>query len=195
MACALTALCGCARGGAAVDTAASATPVPGTTSPFVAVRSPVPRAAPPVRLRIPALGVDAPVTALGLLADGSIEVPGAWGDVGWWSGGPSPGEPGPAALLGHVDSRAGPAVFARLHELPRGQVVRVVGADGVTRAFTVRSVQRFAKARFPTDEVYLPTLSGQAELRLITCGGAFDRAAGHYVDNVVAFAVALPEPG
>ena len=75
----------------------------------------------PVRLRIPALGVDSPLLHLGLATDRSIEVPRDYGTAGWFSGGPRPGQPGPAVILGHVDSKAGPGVFYRLAELPVGR--------------------------------------------------------------------------
>lgn len=156
---------------------------------FHAVRS-LAQHAVPVRLRIPAIGVDARVTKLGRLPDGTVDVPHSWGLVGWYDGGPRPGEPGPAVLLGHVDSRAGPAVFARLAQLKAGDAVDVLGADGRSERFRVERVHRYPKSRFPTDEVYLPTV--RPELRLVTCGGAFDRVTGHYVDNVVAYAVLQP---
>ncbi len=156
---------------------------------FTAVRE-VARRPLPVRLRIPELGVDAPVGPVGKAADGSVEVPSRWEDVGWYDGGARPGEAGPAVLLGHVDSRSGPAVFARLPQARPGTVVEVVGADASVRRFRVDRVQSFPKTRLPTDAVYLPALA--PELRLVTCGGAFDRTTGHYVDNVVAWASPLP---
>lgn len=163
---------------------ASASATAGVES-FRALRS-LPQHAVPVRLRIPAIAVDAPVGRLGRLPDGTLDVPHSWALVGWYAGGPRPGDAGPAVLLGHVDSFSGPAVFARLGELRPGDAVDVLGADGQTERFRVGSVRRFAKSRFPTDEVYLPTL--RPELRLVTCGGAFNRASGHYVDNVIVFA-------
>lgn len=137
-------------------------------------------------MRVPAAGVDAAVERLGKLADGTVDVPKAWERVGWYGDGPRPGEPGPAVLLGHVDSRTGPAVFAGLHSLQPGDPVDVVGSDDVVVRFTVERVVRYPKDRFPTEEVYLPTL--RPELRLVTCGGAFDRSVRHYVDNVVVYA-------
>ena len=86
----------------------------------------------PVRLRIPVIGVDSGLEALGRAPDQTIEVPGEPGTAGWWSGGPRPGQVGPAVLLGHVDSRTGPAVFFRLHELTAGDEVLIdrAHADG-----------------------------------------------------------------
>jgi len=142
-------------------------------------------------LRIPSLQVDAPVGPVGTLADRSVEVPERYEDVGWYDGGARPGEDGPAVLLGHVDSKAGPAVFVRLPQVEVGAVIQVVDAQGGITRFAVDRVQQYPKTRFPTKAVYLPVL--RPELRLITCGGAFDRATGHYMDNIVVYASPSPE--
>ncbi len=152
---------------------------------FSAVRE-VARSPLPVRLRIPSLGVDAPVGAVGKAADGTVEVPTRWEDVGWFDGGARPGEDGPAVLLGHVDSKARPAGLARLPTAPPGTHVEGVGEDGDVTRWSVDRTEQHPKTRFPTEAVYLPAL--RPELRLVTCGGAFDRATGHYVDNVVVHA-------
>jgi hypothetical protein len=130
--------------------------------------------------------VDAPVGPVGVLPDRSVEVPERWEEVGWYDGGARPGEDGPAVLLGHVDSKAGPAVFVDLPQVELGAVVEVVDADGGVSRFAVDRVEQHPKTRFPTEAVYLPVL--RPELRLVTCGGAFDRATGHYVDNIVVYA-------
>jgi len=144
----------------------------------------------PARLRIPSLAVDASVERLHRLADGTVDVPHAWDDTGWYADGPRPGEPGPSVLLGHVDSTSGPAVFARLRELSTGDRVDVVDSTGAVLRFTVERVQCSEKRAFPTKEVYLPTL--RPELRLVTCGGRSDRISDHYVDNAIAFASLRP---
>lgn len=141
----------------------------------------------PRRIVIPAIAVDAPVVPLGVAADGTVQVPTRWGDVGWYDGGPRPGQPGPAVLLGHIDSKSGPAVFYKLRSLRAGDEVQVLRTDGSVVRFAVTRVARYPKARFPTADVYLPTL--HPELRLVTCGGAFNFSTGHYVDNVIAYAV------
>ncbi|MBV9920711.1 MAG: class F sortase, partial [Pseudonocardia sp.] len=123
----------------------------------------------PLRVRIPALGVDSPLVHLGVAADRSIEVPADYGTAGWFAQGPRPGQPGPAVILGHIDSKAGPGVFYRLAELPIGAIVFVDRADGSTIDFRVHSRQRVAKTAFPTDLVYAPTL--EPALRLVSCGG------------------------
>lgn len=140
----------------------------------------------PTWLRIPAAGVDVALPAVGLDADGAL-VPPAEG-AGWYAGGPVPGETGPAVITGHVDRAGSPAAFARLAELSAGNEIVVGHADGTTSSFTVTRVDRYAKNAFPTAAVYGATAG--PELRLITCGGTFDRSAGSYRDNVVVSAVA-----
>jgi hypothetical protein len=143
-------------------------------------------ATPPGRVRIPAIGVDAPLEELHLDATGALEVPKDSGSAGWYADGTRPGEQGPAVIGGHVDSRTGPAVFFRLHELRPGDLVEVARGARWVR-FRVVAVARYAKNHFPTVAVYGPTPT--PELRLITCGGVFDRSRGSYVDNVVVSAV------
>lgn len=142
--------------------------------------------APPVRLRIPELGVDSRLDRLGVRPDGSVEVPARVSVAGWFAGGPRPGQAGPAVILGHVDSRNGPGIFARLATVRPGARIRVDRADGSTVTFRITSVSRVPKTRFPTDLVYAPTL--EPSLRLVTCGGDFDRTRRSYRDNVIAFA-------
>jgi len=106
--------------------------------------------------------------------------------AGWYAGGTRPGDPGSAVILGHVDSRSGPAVFYRLRELRPGDTVEVARADGSKVRFAVQRTEQYDKRRFPTDEVYYPTLT--PALRLVTCGGQFDHTTGHYRSNVIVFA-------
>jgi sortase (surface protein transpeptidase) len=140
----------------------------------------------PVRLRIPAVGIDSALTHLGVAPDRTIEVPTDFATAGWFDQGPRPGQPGPAVILGHVDSKAGPAVFYRLKRVAVGAEVFVDRADGSTIDFRVRSTQHVAKTAFPTDLVYAPTL--EPSLRLVTCGGPFDHAKSSYLDNVIVYA-------
>jgi hypothetical protein len=141
----------------------------------------------PVRVRVPRIGVDSPLAVLGLDRAGALVPPADFARAGWYGGGPAPGDPGPAVLAGHLDSRAGPAVFARLGELRPGDRVEVRRGDRWL-PFRVTGSLRVAKDRFPTTRVYGPTPG--PELRLVTCGGDFDRRRAHYRDNVVVFAVA-----
>jgi sortase (surface protein transpeptidase) len=140
----------------------------------------------PVRLQIPAIDVSTPLVKLGRLPDGSLEVPKDWDTAGWYDKGPRPGQPGPAVILGHVDSKTGPAVFYRLRALQPRDIIRVSLADGRILIFRVQRLERYPKDEFPTQAVYFPTLD--RELRLITCGGEFDFAAGSYRDNIVVYA-------
>jgi sortase (surface protein transpeptidase) len=140
----------------------------------------------PVRLRIPAIGVDSSLQPLGLLGDGTLELPTQGFPAGWYTGAPTPGELGPAVVAGHVDWNGRPGGFARLRNVDAGDRVDVTRQDGSVAAFRVTRVTQIAKNTFPTEAVYGDI--DNAGLRLITCGGAFDRASRHYVDNVVVFA-------
>ena len=140
----------------------------------------------PVRIEIPRIEVASSLVRLGRAPDRTVEVPARWEVAGWYAPGTRPGDPGSAVILGHVDSTLGPAVFYRLRELRPGDRVEVVRAGGSRIAFTVERVEQYDKRRFPTAEVYYPTL--EPMLRLVTCGGAFNYATGHYTDNVIVFA-------
>jgi sortase (surface protein transpeptidase) len=141
----------------------------------------------PARVRIPAIDVDAAVLPLAVDGQGVLPPPSTNVDTGWWRAGPEPGEAGPAVIVGHVDGREGPAVFFRLRQLAPGDEIAVDRVDGSTAVFTVERVEHHAKDTFPTEAVYGRT--PDARLRLVTCGGEFDRSTRHYIDNVVVFAV------
>lgn len=148
---------------------------------------PILAASVPVALDIPSIGVHTTgLVPLSVGADGVLPPPVDFATAGYYTGGPTPGQLGPAVIAAHVDSTTGPAVFYRLGELTPGALVQVTRQDGSVATFTVDTVARYAKADFPTDLVY-GSSTGRAEIRLITCGGAFDRTSGHYVDNVIAF--------
>jgi len=136
-------------------------------------------------VQIPAIGVDSELMELGLKADGTMEVPPEGFPAGWYTGAPTPGELGPAVIAGHVDW-AGPGVFYDLHRIQIGDEVTVTRADGSAPVFRVVRVEQYPKVGFPTDEVYGDI--DRAGLRLITCGGVFNRATGHHDDNIVVFA-------
>jgi sortase (surface protein transpeptidase) len=146
----------------------------------------------PVRLRIPAIDVDSSLVALGLQSDGTLEVPEAGFPAGWFTGAPTPGELGPAIIAGHVDWGGSPGVFFDLHRLTVGDVVLVDREDGTTAQFRITTVLHVAKETFPTAAVYGDV--DHAGLRLITCGGDFDRSLASYDENVIVFAELL-EPG
>jgi sortase (surface protein transpeptidase) len=163
-------------------------------SEVVAGSAPGPQFA-PMRISIPAIGASAPVDPLGLNGDGTLQVPLDFGRAGYYTGRPPPGATGPAIIVAHVDSKSGPAVFARLRDLRPGDEVTVTRADGSDVGFVIDRLESHPKNAFPTAAVYDPTPG--ATLRLITCGGSFDRRAGHYRDNLIAFAhytTATPPP-
>lgn len=147
----------------------------------------------PTHVRIGALGVDSDLVPLGVDGSGALVPPESAAVVGWFAAGPAPGDDGPALLAGHVDSRTGPGMFYRLGELHVGDGIEVLRTDGSTATFTVSRVTQVAKADFPTQIVYGP--SAGPELRLVTCGGSFDRTVQHYRDNIIVEAVSADRPG
>lgn len=169
------------------DPPTTSTPTPGATQEQDSF-GPILEPSPPVKLAIPSIGMRTRgIVDLHLDVNGKLEAPTDFDRAGWYADGPTPGEFGPAVIGAHVDSKSGPAVFYRLGSLQKGAAVDVTREDGSTARFVVDRVARYSKKDFPTAEVYGDT-KGRAELRLITCGGAFDRATGHYVDNIVAYA-------
>lgn len=172
-----------------------ASPVPssvGTTAPATLPASPAAAALTlarsiPVTITIPAISVSAPVMELGL-DDGALAVPplGNHNLAGWYKYGATPGQLGPAVIAGHIDSATGPSVFYHLAGLKDGDRISITLQDKQIAVFAVTGLQQVAKTSFPTDEVYGPT--PYASLRLITCGGTFDYATGHYLSNVIVYA-------
>ncbi|PZF90431.1 class F sortase [Micromonospora deserti] len=146
------------------------------------------KASRPVRLSVPAIEVSAPVEPVGQARDGSIDVPplDRHHETGWYDRGPTPGEPGPAVIVGHVDTKDGPSVFYDLHRLRPGDTIEVTRADRSVVVFKVDTVERFPKDRLPAERIYGD--EGPAGLRLITCGGDWIGGRAGYADNVIAFA-------
>ncbi len=142
----------------------------------------------PVRLQIPQLQIDAPFTDLEIGSSGALDAPPAddVNLVGWFADGPSPGEAGNSVVAGHVDTASSPAVFAELSELDVNSRFFVHRDDGTTATFRVDSVETFPKDDFPNDRVYKNT--PDAQIRLITCAGDYDRGAKDYTENLVVFA-------
>ncbi len=178
----------------AAATPRPAPPKPAARAPAPAVRKPHRPAGPrplprsrATRLLIPYLRLDAPVMDLGLDRDRRLTAPPDDDPklVGWYRHGASPGEQGTAVAVGHLDTDSGPAVFAGLTELERGRIVKARRADGRIAVYTVDKIKSYEKADFPSQEVY--GARGRPELRLITCGGSYDRRKG-YSGNVVVFA-------
>lgn len=171
--------------------AASPSPVP---SPSASRTPPgLPRSE-PKRISIPTIAVNAPFTPLSIGPSGQLNAPPAndMNLVGWFKDGATPGERGTSVVAGHVDTKTGPAVFLLLRTLKAGNKVDITRADGAVATFKVDSVETFSKSRFPSDRVYAD--NGTAQLRLITCGGVYDKKAKDYKDNVVVFAH-LDTPG
>ena len=141
---------------------------------------------PPVSLRVPALGIDTKLLGLRKDRSGELQVPEDPQRAGWYSQGPAPGAHGSAVVVGHVDSYEGPGIFVGLSGLPKGAEIDVRRSDGTTATFVVQSVDSYSKTDFPTQQVYRG--DGAPSLRLITCGGTFDRKAKSYQENVVVLA-------
>jgi sortase (surface protein transpeptidase) len=161
--------------------------VPAPTGQWAAPPQPTARlVAAPVSLEIPVIGVRTHLIRLGLTASGALAVPPTAAVAGWYTGSPRPGAAGPAVIVGHIDSVSGPGIFYRLRTLRPGELIYVRRADRSLAVFRVTAVRTYLKAHFPTREVYgaVP----DAQLRLITCGGSFDYATGHYLSNVIVFA-------
>ena len=144
----------------------------------------------PVQLVIPAIGVRTRLIRLGLTSSGALQVPDTTAVAGWFDDGPAPGQPGPAIIAGHIDSAKGPGVFFDLSQLRGGDQVYVRRSDGTVVVFTVTGVHLYPKSAFPTTAVYGPVPG--AQLRLITCGGAFDYQRRSYLGDTVVYAVAAP---
>ncbi|WP_314611933.1 class F sortase [Streptomyces stackebrandtii] len=185
----LAALTGCSAGTAPPTTpparVSEATAAPAPTASAVPAR-PLSRSL-PVRVRVPAAGVDTgPVLELGLAADGTVEVPSVEDAdrIGWYDKGVTPGETGPAVLIGHFDTARGPAVLKDVSRVRVGDEIAVTRADGKVAVFRVRELEQVDKKTFPTAKVYGDTT--RPELRLITCGG--ELVDGHRPDNIILYA-------
>jgi len=148
--------------------------------------------APPARIRLPSLGVDTAVVAVGVDARGEMAVPEDVRETGWYRFGPAPGSAaGSSVVSGHVDDKVqGRGAFYRLVDLAVGDPVVVTTAAGADLAFRVSAVRRIPKSTLPVDELF--ARDGPPHLTLVTCGGTFDRALGSYRDNVVVTAVSAP---
>jgi Sortase domain len=152
-------------------------------------KAPALRQSAPVSVTIPAIGVRSNLLHLGLNANGTIQVPSlttSADEAAWYKYSVTPGQTGTSVIEGHVDSYQGPAVFFRLGALRPGNLIDVRLADGITAVFRVTGVREYAKDKFPANTIFGP--ADYAALRVITCGGDFDTATGHYLSSVVVFA-------
>ncbi|GGZ52038.1 hypothetical protein GCM10010387_52890 [Streptomyces inusitatus] len=196
---ALAALTGCAQDAdetldrapvtAAAPTAPANPPEPSQPSEASEASEPkkADRAAAPVEVAIPSIGVKSSLMTLGLNKDGTVEVPPPEKGMtaGWYTGAPVPGEPGASVIIGHNDTKFGKAVFHDLKKIDKGAEIAVRNDAGTTARFKVTHTETVRKKAFPTQRVYGP-VNGR-ELRLITCDGGFD-ADGHPVDNLIVYA-------
>ncbi len=161
--------------------------------PAPAVTAPKPEApkglshSEPTHISIPSVGIDSDIMVVGRNDDGTMQTPPLFVNItGWYKYSPTPGEIGPSVIVGHIDTYKGPSVFWRLGQLQPGDIVAVTRKDGVVVKFRVEALKQFEQNDFPTAEVYGNL--DHAGLRLITCGGTFNRATGHYSQNTVVFA-------
>jgi sortase (surface protein transpeptidase) len=163
-------------------------PASATVNPPPVVKARPMNRALPVRITIPRIRVDAPVEALGQNADGTVEVPTLTRPnlAGWYKYGPTPGQKGAAVVLGHVDAHRHQAVFFRLGSLQRGDHIHILRAGGSDADFVVDSVVSVEKDKFPTQSVYGKTK--YPALRVVTCGGRYDKKSMHYLSNVIVYA-------
>lgn len=147
----------------------------------------------PVSLDIPSIGAHSSLVPLGLNADNTVQVPPVSTPLqaGWYKFGPTPGETGPAVVLGHVDGNKHKGIFYRLKEVKPGDEVAIARQDGTTAHFKVTKVDEVPKDVFPSDAVYGDTAG--PELRLITCGGVFDHSSHNYVDNIIVYAALVAD--
>ncbi len=169
----------------------------GTSAPPVAADSAPaapgnPGAGLPVRLKIPVIGVDAPVEYVGLTPDGLMDVPKKWEDTAWYQLGPRPGNPGNAVIAGHVDSTNGTAVFWKLRRLKPGDQLSVVGDDGIERRFVVTAMERYDRTNAPLYRIFGP--ADGTHLNLITCDvtSNYDPTQQEYASSLVVYTDAVP---
>ena len=146
----------------------------------------------PKFVRLPTIGATSELIELGLEVDGSLQVPEDFSVAGWYVGGVVPGEPGPAIIAGHLDSYVGPGIFSKLGLMKVGDPINVTREDGSVVQFTTTRIDQYPKKLFPSELVYGETKD--AEIRLITCGGKFNRINGAYTDNIVVYGKLLPNP-
>lgn len=139
----------------------------------------------PESIDIPSIDVEAPLMKLGRTDDGEVELPPYEKPklAGWYTGSAVPGDKGASVIVGHVDTKTAPAVFYKLKQVRKGDQVKVERSDGKVVTYRVDAVEQVHKDRFPLRRVYV-----EDGLKLVTCGGRFDRVKGEYVDNVIVYA-------
>jgi hypothetical protein len=141
----------------------------------------------PTRVIIEALDIDGPVIPVGVNADSQLDVPPDARTLVWYRHGPSPGGPGSAVIAGHLNWRGTNGIFARLDEMPVGATITVVYDDGSQKDFIVSTVELVDKPAVAVNGIF--ARDGEPLLRLITCGGEFEKAVRSYRSNVVVTAI------
>lgn len=173
--------------GCRASTPSPAEPTPSPSASATTSAPPVAdEPAAPVSITIPSIDVDGALIDLGLAPSGELEGADDADDIGWFTGGGRPGGPGPTVVVGHLDSRTGPAVFARLGDLDDGDSITVTDAEGGRHDYRVTDSRRVPQDPFPTEDVFGRTVDD--EVRLITCTGPYDRAEGRYTENLLVTA-------
>lgn len=167
-------------------------PAAGVTA-ATAAPLPVPPIAPlakaePTEVKVPAIGASSSLIGLGLGPGNSMATPPVSkpGQASWFTGGPTPGQKGPAVILGHINGDGHPGVFQNLVKLKAGDQIEVDRADHTAAYFTVTGAEQVGKNAFPAGQVFNDV--PDAQLRLISCGGALDVAEHSYDDNIIVFA-------
>lgn len=170
------------------STGLSARIQPPVTSVSTLLPAPAAPSLTPTQVLVPALGIDSRLGRLRLTRDGRLSVPSNPQDVGWYRA------RGPLVVIGHVDSETGPAIFYRLRDLRPGSRIDLQMSDGRTNTYEVEEIVAVKKTQFPTARVYGSgeSVRSEPDLRLVTCGGSFDRSAGHYRSNIIVFARYVP---
>jgi Sortase domain len=136
----------------------------------------------PILLVVPAANISVALDHLRINPQGHIDVSSDTESAGWWR---KKQKRSPLVIAGHLDSKTGPAVFYHVQDLRFGDQIFLSFDDGSNASYTVRQVERVDKDKFPSQRIYN---SGSGEVRLVTCGGKFNRHTGHYEDNIVVYA-------
>ncbi|MEU0163825.1 sortase [Streptomyces sp. NPDC006261] len=167
-------------------------------APSGATETPAPRSSPlprsePTAIRIPTIGMRTQIDKVTRASDGSVDMPRDPDHAGWYTGSATPGEIGNAIVVGHLDSRSGPAAFYGLGALRKGSPIMVTRRDGSTAHFSVTTMKAWAKDDFPSSRVYGPTMT--PTLTLITCAGWDDERDTYRSNLVLTAEPTTPSPG
>lgn len=147
----------------------------------------------PVRLEIPAIGVDATVEKVGRDSEGKVDVPKISANVAWFTESALPGDSGKTSVIsGHLDDPYGPAVFYQLRDLVPGDEIAVTYSNGDRFVFVVEDKERYAFDAAPSQKIFGATPNRM--MNLITCDGAWDAGGANYDQRLVVY-TRFVEPG